>query len=223
MDLEALVAFLKELEANNNKAWFDAQQARYKALRSGFTDMVQDIIYGLGAVDERVQGVRADKSLFRINRDIRFSKHKRPYKTNFSAVIAPDGKNVTAPLYYLQIDHSGEWLYAAGVHMPDLEIATRIRESIVAHVPRVRRILKDEALQVAFPEGVQGEAYKRPPKGFDETTPLLELIKLKSFAMSNAQPVTPGLASGQLADQAVKAYVAAYPWVQFLRESLLVA
>lgn len=221
MDLEALVVFLKELKANNNKGWFDAQNARYKVLRSGFANMVQDIIYGLGAVDARVQGARADKSLFRINRDIRFSRDKSHYKTTFSAVIAPDGKNITAPLYYLQIDQSGEWLYAVGVHMPDLETATRIRQSIVAHVPRVKRILKDKALQAAFPEGVQGDAYMRPPKGFDENTPLLELIKLKSFTMSNAHPVVPGLTSGQLVDQAVTAYAAAYPWVQFLRESLL--
>ncbi len=223
MQIEELVAFLKELAANNNKPWFDANTARYKVLRAGFTDLVQDVIYGLGAVDARVQGVRADKSLFRINRDVRFSKDKSPYKSTFSAVISPDGKNITAPLYYLQINELSEWMYAAGVYMPDLPLATRIRHSIVAHAPRVERILADKALQAAYPEGVTGEAYKRPPKGFDENTPLLELVMLKSFAMSNTQAVTPGLTGGQLADAAIKGYAAAWPWVQFLREALLAA
>jgi uncharacterized protein (TIGR02453 family) len=223
MDIEAIVAFLKELEVNNNKPWFDAQHARYKALRSGFTDLVQDIIYGLGAVDDRLQGVRADKSLFRINRDVRFSKDKSPYKTIFSAVLSPDGKNVTAPLYYLQIAESGVWMYAAGLYMPDPALATRIRHSIVAHASRVERILSDKALVAAYPQGLEGERYKRLPKGFDEKTPLLEIVRLKSFAMSREQMVKPGLTGGQLADTAIAGYAAAYPWVRFLREALLAA
>ena len=223
MEIESLVEFLRELDANNNKPWFDANNARYKTLRSGFTDLVQDVIYGLGAVDERVQGVRADKSLFRINRDIRFSKDKSPYKTTFSAVISPDGKDVTAPLYYLQIAANGEWMYAAGVYMPDLVRATRIRNAIAAHAPRVERILADKALVAAYPKGMQGDTYKRLPKGFDENTPLPALVKLKSFAMSSLQPVTPGLTGSQLTDAAVGGYAAAFPWVQFLREALLAA
>lgn len=222
MDLEALVVFLHELAANNNKPWFEANSARYKVLRSGFTDMVQDIIYGLGAVDEKVQGVRADKALFRIHRDVRFARDKSPYKSIFSAVIAPDGKNLAAPLYYVQIDQAGAWLYAAGVYMPDLEHATRIRHSIVAHAPRVERILGAQALRAAFPAGLQGDSYKRPPKGFDEDTPLLEIVKLRSFDMSKQQPVAAGLSAAQLVDEAVAAFAAAYPWVQFLREALLV-
>ncbi len=223
MNLTEVVEFLHELEANNNKPWFDAQSSRYKVLRSGFTDVVQDIIYGLGAVDERIQGLRADKALFRINRDVRFSKDKSPYKTTFSAALSPDGKNIQAPLYYLQIDHTGEWMYAAGLYMPELELATRIRHSIVAHAPQVERILADKALKGAFPAGVAGETYKRPPKGFDENTPMYELIKNKSFTMMNAQSVTPGLQSGHFADAVIKAYAAAYPWVRFLRESMLAA
>ncbi len=223
MNLQSLVAFLGELEANNNKPWFEANNTRYKTLRSSFTDLVQDVINGLGAVDERVQGVRAEKTIFRIHRDIRFARDKSPYKTAFSMALSPDGKQVTAPLYYLQIDHRGMWMYAAGLYMPELAQATRIRTSIAAHSARVDRLLATPALMSAFPAGLQAESYKRPPKGFDEATPLIELVKLKSFALSNEQPVTPNGTGEELADVAVRAFAAAYPWVQFLREALRTA
>lgn len=221
MEIQALVEWLSALEANNNKAWFDAQADRYKRLRAGFTDMVQQVIVRTAAADERLEGVRADKSLFRIHRDVRFSKDKTPYKTAFSAAIGPDGKSMGAPSYYLHIDHAGQMLLAAGLYMPEPAQATRIRHAVLAHWHAVQRILHDPALQAAFPAGLQGEAYKRAPKGFEEVQePQLTVIRQKSFALWHEAPVAAGATSDTVADAAVAAFTAGQPWVAFLRAAL---
>ena len=85
MNTSALVSFLQELADNNNKTWFDAHRPQYQALRQEFADLVGAVIAGVGAVDEAVLGLDPAKCMFRINRDVRFSRDKSPYKTQFSA------------------------------------------------------------------------------------------------------------------------------------------
>ena len=86
------VAFLKELAANNNKQWFDANRARYRVLRTRFEELTAELIDGIGTFDAEVRGLKPKDCIFRINRDTRFSNDKSPYKTHFSAFIAPRGK-----------------------------------------------------------------------------------------------------------------------------------
>ena len=99
LDVNALAAFLHELDQNNNREWFEAQKPRYQQLRGEFTDCVQQVIYGLGEMDSHVQSMRAKDAIFRIHRDVRFARDKRPYKTNFSASISPEGRAAGFPGY----------------------------------------------------------------------------------------------------------------------------
>lgn len=223
LQAEALLAYLAELAQNNNRDWFEAQRPRYQALRREFADLVQSVIFRLGEFDAHLQGLRAEDAIFRIHRDVRFAKDKTPYKTVFSASLCPEGRAADMPTYYLQIAHTGRLLAAAGVHTPQLEAATRIRQAIAAHPIQVEQILAQPALHAAFPPGLSSEAYKRPPKGFDEATPLLHLIKLKSFVLWNEVPLPPTLSGDQIADMLVRDLRAAVPWVEFLRSALRVA
>ena len=109
MDFPALATYLAELDANNNKAWFEANRPRYDKLRADFADLVEEVLFGVAAFDQRVQGLQAKDCLYRIYRDVRFSKDKTPYKTTFSASFP---RNMTGAGYYFQLDHEGKLMVA---------------------------------------------------------------------------------------------------------------
>ena len=118
MSVAELAQYLTGLTANNNKEWFEAHRSEYTALRAEFTDFVADVIAQTAAFDSSVAHVDAKEALFRINRDLRFSKDKSPYKTTFSASFGPGGRLRGGPGYYLQIDASGELHHGAGLYQP---------------------------------------------------------------------------------------------------------
>src|SRR5215217_7455539 len=96
--------FLKELKKNNNKEWFEANRKRYEAAKADFASLIQEVIDKFCKIDTTLSAVTAKDCLFRINRDIRFSKDKSPYKTNFGASINAGGKKRTKAGYYLHVE-----------------------------------------------------------------------------------------------------------------------
>ena len=105
MHIPALLQFLKELSENNNRPWFLHNKPNYDILREEFTELVADIIQRIAKFDDRIEHVDPKKSLFRIYRDVRFSKDKAPYKTQFSAMIAE--KKDHKAVWVLLPDQSG--------------------------------------------------------------------------------------------------------------------
>jgi uncharacterized protein (TIGR02453 family) len=215
------VQFLEELAQNNNRDWFEANKPRYQQLRNDWTELVQQVILALAGNDAALEGLSAERSLFRINRDVRFSKNKAPYKTSLAAFICPQGKATAMPTYYVQIDHTGTLITAAGVHMPDTEIAGRIRRHLAAHPLQAEEILTDPAFVAAFPRGLDAERLKRVPKGFDESLSNIDLIRLKSFTISSEEPTASALSEGDLFEHIVRSLSAATPFVKYLRDALM--
>ena len=157
MNASALVSFLQELADNNNKAWFDAHRSQYQALRQEFTDLVGKVIAGIGAVDEAVLELDLAKCMFRINRDVRFSRDKSPYKTQFSAAIGPQGRSTNLPAYYFQIDAAGNLFLGLALYLvetPELPrtIGEILRQSsgqgqpIKEHLLSLEQIMSAEGL-----------------------------------------------------------------------------
>ena len=109
MHLRDLTQFLAELSENNNRAWFVMNKPRYDILRVEFLELVTKLIADLGKFDPAVADCNPKKALFRINRDMRFSKEKIPYKTHFSAAINASGLKRPhqggGPTYYLSLIH----------------------------------------------------------------------------------------------------------------------
>src|SRR5690606_26237949 len=97
--MEHVLKFLTALKKNNNKEWFDKHKSEYQELRSYFIKQVETLIKECSKFDPELSGIEASKCIFRINRDVRFSKDKSPYKTNFGASINPGGKNSNIPGY----------------------------------------------------------------------------------------------------------------------------
>jgi uncharacterized protein (TIGR02453 family) len=185
MHIRDLTQFLAELSENNNRAWFVMNKPRYDILRAEFLEVVTGLIADISKFDPAVAACNPKKALFRINRDLRFSHDKSPYKTTFSAGISASGLKKPSqgggPAYYFHIDADGKLLVAGGEYMPPPDRLRAIRQHVIADAAGFGKLLKSKKLKETF-GGLQEEGkLMRPPKGFDADAPHIEYIKLKSF------------------------------------------
>ncbi|MCC7532492.1 MAG: DUF2461 domain-containing protein [Bacteroidia bacterium] len=179
MDFEKLLNFLEELKQNNNKAWFDANRLRYSRLRSDWLDFVQEVINRVSVFDSTLKYLEPKQCIFRLNRDIRFSNDKTPYKTNFGMSLSKYGKKDNFCGYYLHIEPNNSFV-AGGCYMPDAMLLAAIRQEIDYNANQFTSIVKDKKFIKTFGK-IAGEKLQRPPKGYDSSNPMIEFLKLKSF------------------------------------------
>lgn len=184
MDFKELLTFLKELKDNNNREWFEENKKRYKVLQENFTLFIEMLINEIGQFDKEVAGIPAKKAVFRIYRDVRFSKDKSPYKTNFGGFIVAGGKSSGKAGYYLHIDPQGSFL-AGGIYMPPTPVINLVRESIVNNTEDFLGIINDSDFKKYF-GSINGEKLKRPPKGFPADFKEIELLKFKSYTVMHS-------------------------------------
>src|SRR3954454_18157157 len=154
MHLRDLTQFLSELNNNNNRPWFIMNKPRYDILREEFLAVVTELIAELGKFDRAVLGCDPKKAMFRIHRDIRFSKDKTPYKTRFSAGITPrDLRRPSAgggPTYYFQLDGNGKLGIGAGEYLPPAPRLKAIREHVVNDATGFAKMLKNKQLRATY-------------------------------------------------------------------------
>lgn len=181
----ALFDFFRELKENNNRDWFQANKERYEndvkepllTFIAAFAERAPEISSMIMAIP-RVQG----GSLFRIYRDVRFSKDKTPYKTGAGLHFRHKrGKDVHAPGYYLHLE-PGEVFAGAGIWKPNTATLTKIRTKIAEHPQQWLEIIEDKELKKRFRQG--GDSLKRAPKGFDPEHPLIDELKRKDHLVS---------------------------------------
>lgn len=220
MNTRELVNYLEGLAENNNRAWFAMNKPSYDILRGEFTALVARVIEGTAKFDPAVAGQDPKKAQFRINRDIRFSKDKSPYKTHFSAVIAPGGKKDPGSHYYFHIDHAGKLLVAGGCYMPPPEVLAKIRADIAGRPQRFARLLRQKAMWAHFGGFAEEGKLARPPKGYGVDTPHIEYIKQKSFIAWTETPVR-GMDGDALTRDIVAGFRRALPLVAWLREAVV--
>jgi uncharacterized protein (TIGR02453 family) len=180
-----LFAFLRDLEQNNDRAWFKANQDRYEAaVREPALDFINDFAAPLAKISEHfvADSRKVGGSLFRIQRDTRFAKDKTPYKTNtgmqFRHFMA---KDVHAPGFYLNIQ-PGECYMGVGLWRPETKSAYRIRAHIDENQAAWKRASRGKRFTDVFT--VTGDSLKRPPRGYDEDHPLIKDLKRKDFIAS---------------------------------------
>ncbi len=178
----ALFDFLRQLKKHNDRQWFLENKGRYEAdVRDPALRFIEAIGPGLRKISRHLVAdpKPAGGSLFRINRDIRFSKDKSPYKTALGIAFFHDGgRAATAPGMYVQLGPGTSWS-GGGVHMPDGPSLTKIRDAIVARPSEWAKIVDDATFKEAVAN--QGETLKRAPQGYEPDHPLVEDLKRKSF------------------------------------------
>ena len=172
--------FFKELAAHNNKEWFDANRDRYqKSVKEPFDKFVADLIAEIKKIDKKIQ-IEPKDAIFRINRDIRFSKDKTPYKTNRSAIISPKGrKDKSFPGLYIEFSPEHCRIYG-GVYMPDKTQLYNIRETIAKNPKKLQKLTSDKKFTEKFGE-MRGEKNKIIQKEFKEIGETFDPIYNKQF------------------------------------------
>ena len=222
MHLRDLTQFLNELSENNNRPWFIMNKPRYDILREEFLAVVTQLIAGLGKFDPEVKFCNPKKAMFRINRDIRFAHDKRPYKTRFSAAIAPNDMRrpsmAGGPTYYMEIDGNGKLLFGAGEYMPPAGRLRAIREHMVNDAPGFSKVIKNKRLRATYGAIQEESKLQRPPKGFDAGAEHIEYIKLKSFFVWTAIELKVN-APDELVPDLLAALKDALPLVTWLRSA----
>lgn len=216
MHIRELNAYLKGLEENNNKAWFVMSKPSYDILRAEFTELVAEVIGEIARFDPAVAGADAKKALFRIHRDVRFSKDKTPYKTTFSAAIASSGAKVGGAMYYFQINAHSELLVAAGCWHPADESLRALRTAIAHDARPLTRIVRHKAFRDLFGELDDEEALQRAPKGFAPDLDGMEFIRLRNFVAVKRTRLTQSVAR-DLAGEIARQCRVAYPLVRWIR------
>ncbi len=216
MNTAELTTYLQDLRANNSKFWFDAHRPQYDLLRGEFTELVQDVIAQMIPIDPTLKGVEAKRSLFRINRDVRFSHNKAPYKTQFSAVINGGPRDETRAGYYFHINADGELLVGGGVHTLTPAQLNHVRTFIANNYPLLETALSKAAAKKFSDLGE--DKLKNVPKTFPADHPAGELLKYKSFIISHSEPVAN--VHGSLSTHITRQMEEIVPFVDFIQRAL---
>lgn len=192
--MNSIIPFLTKLSANNNKEWFENNKKEYQQAKQEMEILVQEVIEKVSEFDPAIAGQEAKKCVFRIYRDVRFSKNKDPYKTNMGGFIVPGGKKSGKAGYYLHLEPGASFI-AGGIYMPESALLKKTREEILYHIDEFKTIIHSPQFKSAFGE-IHGEKLKRPPKDFPADFEDIELLKFKSYAVlhpvSNEQVMADG-------------------------------
>ena len=174
------VDFLKRLKKNNSKEWFDNNRTKYLAAKENYLDFVTEILHTLKSIDPTLQDIQPKNCVFRINRDVRFSSNKNPYKTNFGASFSKGGKKIACAGYYFHLE-PGACFIGGGYWMPMADDLNKIRQEIDYSFDEFKNIIQQRAFKNTFDTLDNKEILIRPPKGYEKDNPALEYLKLKNF------------------------------------------
>lgn len=173
--------FLRELKENNKREWFEDNRSRYAAIREDFISFLEDVYPGICEFDPGMKGIDVRKSVFRINRDVRFSNDKSPYKTSLASVLIEGGRRNFSEKagYYLHIE-PGESIIAGGAYLPPGEWISRIRKEIASDSDSFRKII-EEKMFLRYFGTLTGDKLKGAPRGFAKDHPDIDLLRYKSY------------------------------------------
>ena len=178
----ATIKFLKDLKKNNQRDWFEANRKHYEAAKADFAGQVQNVIDKFGKKDEGIASLKAKDCVFRINRDVRFSKDKSPYKSNMGASFIKGGKKSVLSGYYFHCE-PGNSFVGGGLWMPEVDGLKKLRQEIDYNFDEFKKIIGSKKFVATYKElsDSEGTRLSRPPKGYEADNPAIEYIKLKSF------------------------------------------
>jgi uncharacterized protein (TIGR02453 family) len=181
---EMVIKFLEELAQNNTREWMQEHKKQYEKVRNTFIDFVSLVLLDMQKVDPDLMELTAKECTFRINRDVRFSKDKSPYKLNFSAYFALGGKKSFNGGYYFHLQ-PGQSFIGGGIYQPMPDMLAKIRQEIDYNPQIIHSIISQEEFKTYFGE-IKGDKLKTSPKGYSADHVDIELLRHKSFVASKA-------------------------------------
>lgn len=212
--------FLKDLNRNNNKPWFEKNRSVYENAKTDFASFIQTVIDRQAKKDPTIKDLKAKDCMFRINRDVRFAKDKSPYKNNFGASINKGGKKSVYAGYYFHCQ-PGEAFAGGGLWVPMPPDLKKVRQEIDYCFGEFKKILNAKKFIASYGDLIKDKetSLVNVPQGFEKDNPAAEYIKLKSFiAMKKLDDSI--LTSKQLLDETQEVFGALYPLLDFLNRGL---
>ncbi|OFX83319.1 MAG: hypothetical protein A2W99_12085 [Bacteroidetes bacterium GWF2_33_16] len=213
-----LLQFLYDLRDNNNRDWFHDNNARYQIAKKEFEQFIALVIMEISQFDPSIKNVNPKDCIFRINRDIRFSNNKSPYKTNIGGFIVPGGRNAGYAGYYIHIEPENCFL-AGGIYMPPADRLKAVRTEIYENTDQFKEIIYKKEFVKQFGELMTEDKLKQPPKGFPKDFPEIDLLKYKHYSVSKAISEKM-IVSKTYLKETIETFRIMYPFIQFINEAI---
>jgi len=214
------LTYLKQLKKNNNKPWFDVHRAKYEAARIDFANFIQLVIEALQKTDTTITGLTARDCIFRINRDIRFSKDKIPYKSHFGASIKRGGRKSPFAGYYFHCEPGASFV-GGGLWMPEAPSLKNVRQEIDYNWDEFQSIINNKKFKTTFTDLYKGGdvSLSVMPKGYPKDHEAIDYLKLKSF-IAETKISDKELTKGSLHKKTLAAFVALQPLLHFVNRTI---
>ena len=181
--MNEILQFLKDLDANNQRDWFEANRSRYEKTRNDFLTITAWLIDEIRKFDDEIPLLQPKDCMFRIFRDVRFSNDKRPFKTNFGSYIARGGRKSGYAGYYIHLQ-PGEYFLSGGVYMPPPEHLQAIRQEIYYYPDSYIGLMNNEPFKSTFNHHYF-DSLKTAPKGYPRDWEHADLLKNRSYGFGH--------------------------------------
>ena len=177
--------FLDDLKANNNRDWFLENKKPYEAFKKDYQQLVADLLDAMKPLDPSLEMLEVKNCTFRINRDIRFSKDKTPYKSHLGIWLSSGAKGLNRSGYYIHLENGSSFI-AGGLYCPEANDLKKMRKEIAYFYEDLEAILNEKEFKKEFNDFDRDEknTLKNPPRGYEKEHPAIDLLKLKSFESS---------------------------------------
>jgi uncharacterized protein (TIGR02453 family) len=215
------IQFLTKLKKNNSREWFNEHRNEYDAAKENFIELVNQILSQAGQFDQDISVLTYKDCIFRINRDVRFSKNKDPYKNNMAAYFVKGGKKSWLAGYYFHFEPGGKSFIGGGLYGGEPNQIKKVRQEIDYDWEAFKGILQNKNFKKTFGDlsREEGMSLVREPKGYDKDNPAIDYIKLKNFIVS--VPVTDEeLTDQKLVKKIITAFTTMQPLLQFLNRAI---
>lgn len=213
--------FLKDLKSNNSREWMDENRLKYESSKNDILDLARLLISNISKIDPTISDLHleAKNCITRLNRDLRFSKDKTPYKTDYYIVLSKNGKNSPSAFYYLHIE-PGNSFVGGGVYNPQSTELKKIREEIDYSFKEWNDIINSDSFKNHFENGIQNSGMlKRSPKGFEEDNPAIDFLKMKGF-YTQKNLTDKEIQEEQTLKTVIDSFIASKPLVDFLNKAI---
>lgn len=215
--MESILNFLQKLRENNNKEWFDKNRTVYLDTKQKFLAITEMLNNEIRQFDASLPLEDPKKFMFRIFRDVRFSKDKRPYKTNYGSFLVPGGRKSPGAGYYIHLEPDACFV-GGGIYMPPGNILQQIRSAIYQTPEELLEIVNSQEFKKHYGE-LWGEQLKTAPRGFPKDWEHIDLLRYKSFIGSKPF-TTKEVLSANFLEKAVESFRALYPLNRYLNDVL---
>ncbi|MCG6153681.1 DUF2461 domain-containing protein [Leptospira bandrabouensis] len=213
-----IIKYLIDLRENNGRNWFLENKERFNEIQKELVILTGYFLSEIEKFDKNVKGVDPKSCIFRIYKDVRFSKDKSPYKTHFGIFMRGGNRKIEGTGYYLHIEPDAS-LLGGGCYKPEPKSLQKIREKIAADTDSFLKILKNKQFAENFGNTFYAEKLKTAPKGFAKDHPSIEFLKYKGFAVAK-KIKNSELTSNHFIQDAVHSFRTLYPLNQFIEAGI---